>query len=269
MQRFVYQQALFTLFSINTKNLFPTKIKTTWKIIFQGKKIIMYVVKIGGSLLFNEKDQIKQNLISNYAKTIKNIFTQKKEKCAIVVGGGKIARKYVASTRAFGSNESYNDIVGIEAAKLNARLLISALGDSAYPNPPNSFQDFLELYNKTEKIIVCGGFQPGQSTNAVAALIAESISAKKIINLTDVDGVYSDDPDKNPQAKLLSEIKITDFFELIASQTTKAGHYPLFDLTALQIIQRSKINIIFTNGNEPNNLIKALNNDPIGTTILY
>ncbi|HUT80950.1 MAG TPA: UMP kinase [Candidatus Bathyarchaeia archaeon] len=229
----------------------------------------MYVVKIGGSLLFNEKEQIKQNLISNYAKTIKNIFSQKKEKCAIVIGGGKLARKYVASTRAFGSSESYNDIIGIEAAKLNARLFISALGDIAFPNPPDNFQDFLALYNKTEKIIVCGGFQPGQSTNAVAALIAESTAARKIINMTDVDGVYSEDPDKNPQAKLLSEIKIKDFFELIASKTTQAGYYPLFDLTALQIIQRSKIPLNFINGNEPNNLVKALSNEAIGTMIIY
>ncbi|MBN1329808.1 MAG: UMP kinase [Candidatus Heimdallarchaeota archaeon] len=230
---------------------------------------MMYVVKIGGSLLFNEKEQIKQNLISNYAKTIKNIFSQKKEKCAIVVGGGKLARKYVASTRAFGSSESYNDVIGIEAAKLNARLLISALGDFAYPNPPESFQDFLALYHKTEKIIVCGGFQPGQSTNAVAALIAESTHAKKIINMTDVNGVYSEDPDKNPEAKLLLEINIKDFSELITSMITQAGNYPLFDLTALQIIQRSKIPLNFINGSEPNNLAKAVNNELIGTMVIY
>ncbi|MHA1212537.1 MAG: UMP kinase [Candidatus Heimdallarchaeota archaeon] len=229
----------------------------------------MFVVKIGGSLLFNDKEQINQNLISNYAKTIRNVFTEKKVKCAIVVGGGKLARKYIASSRALGATEAYNDLVGIEVAKLNARLLIGALGDLAYPDPPSSFQEFQAIFNTTDRIIVCGGFQPGQSTNAVAALIAEMTHAQKLINLTNVDGVYSDDPNKKSGAKLLDKITVKDFASKLLAEGTKAGYYPLFDYTALQIISRSKIPLHFINGEDPNNLIKAQTNASIGTLVTY
>jgi len=229
----------------------------------------MFVVKIGGSILFDDQNQINNKLVSKYAKTIRNVFSESKKKCAIVVGGGKIARKYISSARSLGATEAYNDVLGIEAAKLNARLIISALGDLAYPDPPENFQEFQDLFALTDKILVCGGFQPGQSTNAVAAVIAELTKAEKLINLTDVDGVYSADPDLSPDAKLLREISINDFISLIASHETKAGQYPLFDNTAVQIVQRSKIKLQFVNGNNPENLKKAILNEKIGTLINY
>lgn len=229
----------------------------------------MFVVKIGGSILFDKENQVKQKLVSNYAKTIRNIFSESKKKCTIVVGGGKIARKYIAATRALGANEAYNDIMGIEAAKLNARLLIGALGELAYPDPPNNFQEFHALFNVTDKIIVCGGFQPGQSTNAVAASIAEIVNAEKLFNLTDVNGVYSADPDKNPDATLFKELAINDFVSLIAKQATKAGQNPLFDYTAVQIVRRSKISLQFINGTNHENLTKAISGKQIGTLITH
>jgi uridylate kinase len=229
----------------------------------------MFVVKIGGSLLFDDKEQINEKLISKYAKTIKNVFKDKNEKCAIVVGGGKLARKYINASRSLGASEAQNDILGIDISKINARLLINALDDLAYPNPPESFEELQQLVNLTNKIIVCGGFQPGQSTNAVAAIIAEVVGAKKLLNLTNVDGVFSQDPNKNTDAKLLETISIKEFKKLISTETTKAGYYPLFDITALQIIQRSKIPLQFINGSNPANLEKALQGTSIGTEITF
>lgn len=229
----------------------------------------MFVIKIGGSLLFDNKEQINEKLISKYTKTIKNVFKDKNEKCAIVVGGGKLARKYINASRSLGASEAQNDVLGIDTSKINAQLIINSLGNLAYPNPPSNFNEFQQIVNLTDKIIVCGGFQPGQSTNAVAALIAETVSAKKLINLTDVDGVFSDDPDTNPEAKLLEKISIEDFTSLISAKNTRAGYYPLFDLTALQIIRRSKISLQFINGTNPTNLVKALNGEKIGTQIIF
>ncbi|MHA1742892.1 MAG: UMP kinase [Candidatus Heimdallarchaeota archaeon] len=229
----------------------------------------MFVVKIGGSLLFNEDEQINAKLISEYARTIRTVFTKQKEKFVIVVGGGKIARRYITASRVLGGTETQNDILGIEVAKLNARLLIAALGNIACPTIPNSFQEFQTIYALTDKVIVCGGFTPGQSTNAVAAAIAEETNATKLINLTNVDGVFTDDPQKNSQAKLQQSIAISAFKTLLQNQKTSAGNYPLFDLTALQIVLRSKIPLVFANGNNPENLLKAIKGENIGTEIKY
>ena len=229
----------------------------------------MFVLKIGGSVLYDEAEQINGNLISQYAKTIRNLMKDTKSKFSLVIGGGKLARKYIDVSRSFGATESYNDEIGIEAAKLNARLIISSLNDSAYPIPPNDFQEFQSIFNLTNKIIICGGFQPGQSTNAVAALISEYTSATKLINLTDVEGVYSDDPDKNPKAKLLESLTINDFSKIVGNQETRAGHYPLFDSTAIQIIKRAKIPVQFINGKNPENLLKAIKGLKIGSLITF
>ena len=116
----------------------------------------MFVVKIGGSILFDEENQINDKLISKYAKTIRNVINDTKKKCTIIVGGGKLARKYIAIARKYGASEETSDIIGIESAKLNARLLISALGESAYPTPPNNLEEFQEFFKQTKKVIVCG-----------------------------------------------------------------------------------------------------------------
>lgn len=229
----------------------------------------MIVVKIGGSVLLDDQFQINTNLISNYAKTIKNVFSGTKNKCAIVVGGGKTARKYIAAARAMGATETYNDVIGIEAARLNARLFIASLGDLAYPDPPKNFDDFLNLYHLTDKIIVAGGFQPGQSTNAVAAAIAEATHAELLLNLTNVDGVYTADPSLNSSAQIITEMSINSLIDLIVPLETQAGQYPLFDYTAVQIVKRSKIKLHFINGNNPLNIQKAIENKKIGTIITH
>jgi uridylate kinase len=256
-------------FPFFTQNLSFTKRKDNMEKYFQGKRI-MFVIKIGGSLLFNDKEQINTKLILNYTKTIRSMFGKKStNSCAIVVGGGKIARKYISASRTFKISESNSDILGIEVAKLNAQLIINALGEDAFPTPVATIQDFAEIRTLTNKIIVCGGFQPGQSTNAVAALLAEISAADKLINLTDVEGVYTSDPETNTEAKLLDKMDINEFYLLIAGKKSKAGSYPLFDCTAANIVRRSKIPLQFINGFKVENLEKAISGQKIGTLIVH
>ena len=58
----------------------------------------------------------------------------------VVAGGGKIARHYISTARRFGSDEASLDIMGIEVSRLNARLMILALGDQAYPTVPGDLE---------------------------------------------------------------------------------------------------------------------------------
>lgn len=229
----------------------------------------MFVIKIGGSILFDQQMQINHNLLLEYTKTIRNLLQKNKRKCVVVVGGGKLARKYIRVARQLGASETLNDLIGIESAKLNARLLISSLGLQAYPYPPNDFREFQALFSSTDKVVVCGGFQPGQSTNAVAAVIAEFTRAQKLFNLTNVDGVYTADPQKDPTAEFLNQVTISTLIELMAAQQTKAGEYPLIDSTALQIVRRSKIPLHFLNGHDPSLLLKALNEEKVGTLVTH
>lgn len=184
----------------------------------------------------------------------------------VVAGGGKVARHYIGIARSFGSDEASLDIMGIGVSRLNARLLIAALGDYAYPTVPVD----LEQVGKAVadgKIVVTGGLHPGQSTNATAALIAEKVRAKIFLNATDVGGIYDSDPNKNKSAKMFKEITVKKCLELLGSENSAAGAYDLMDIVALKVIERSKIPTVVLKS-DPATIKGAIASKPIGTRIV-
>ncbi|MEB3756658.1 MAG: UMP kinase [Desulfurococcales archaeon] len=219
------------------------------------------VVKISGKY-FTPIDPIYAEELS---KVLKEIQSQG-NRIAIVVGGGRTARDYIKPLRELGVNEGHLDLLGIRASRLNAYALALLLGDLAYPEIPGSIEQFLE-YWATGRIVVAGGFQPGQSTNAVSALIAEAITADTLYNMTNVDGVYTDDPKRNPNAVKLDELTISELKNILGRKSANAGTYELFDRLSLDIIERSKIKVVVLDGSDPKNLIRHLGGEKIGTVI--
>ncbi|HEU4604669.1 MAG TPA: UMP kinase [Nitrososphaera sp.] len=202
--------------------------------------------------------------LKKYARMLLDIRGQAQP--VVVAGGGKVARHYINIARGFGSDEASLDILGIEVSRLNARLLIAALGDDAYPAVPVD----LEQVGKAAaggKIVVTGGLHPGQSTNATAALIAEKVKAKKFLNATDVDGIYNSDPNKNKNAKMFKEITVKKCLELLGAENSAAGAYDLMDIVALKVIERSKIPTVVLRS-DPAAIKTAIAGKPIGTRII-
>src|SRR5215218_9102014 len=158
----------------------------------------------------------------------------------VVAGGGKIARHYINIARGFGSDEASLDIMGIEVSRLNAKLLITALGEQAYSQVPKNL-DEVTIAAESGKIVIVGGLHPGQSTNATSALIAEKVRAFRFLNATDVDGIYDLDPNISRNAKLLNEITVNECMEILKDGSSMAGTYDLMDIVALKVIERSKI----------------------------
>ena len=196
------------------------------------KKII--VIKLSGRVFGIE--QTKD--LKDYAR----FFVKISKICQpiLVAGGGKIARHYISNARSSGADESTLDELGIEISRLNAKLLIYALKDRAYPHPPTTLS---EMKNAVESglIIVAGGLHPGQSTNGTAALIAEKVNASEFLNATDVNGIYDSDPNKNKKAKMFKRIDLKDLRNLLVHEDSMAGGYDLMDIVALKVIERSKI----------------------------
>ena len=196
------------------------------------KKII--VIKLSGRVFGIE--QTKD--LKDYAR----FFVKISKICQpiLVAGGGKIARHYISNARSSGADESTLDELGIEISRLNAKLLIYALKDKAYPHPPTTLP---EVKNAVESglIVVAGGLHPGQSTNGTAALIAEKVKASEFLNATDVNGIYDSDPNKNKKAKMFKRIDLKDLRNLLVHEDSMAGGYDLMDIVALKVIERSKI----------------------------
>jgi uridylate kinase len=202
--------------------------------------------------------------LKRYARMLSEI--SEKVQPVVVAGGGKLARDYISTARSLGSDEASLDILGIEVSRLNARLMIIALGDQAYPVVPEDLEQVSKAVT-AGKIVVTGGLHPGQSTNATAALIAEKVKASKFLNATDVNGIYDSDPNKNENARLFNEITVKRCIDLLASEDSAAGGYDLMDIVALKVIERSKIPTVVLKS-DPAVIKKAISHTAVGTRII-
>lgn len=219
------------------------------------------VVSIGGSVLAKE---LLPEKFKNYANAIKEIGKQ--HTVFIVAGGGKAAREYIQVARDLGSDEATCDFIGIELTRLNARLLISALSEAAYYEPPLNYKEARNA-GLTGKIVVMGGVTPGQTTDAVSAVLAEYIGADLLINATSIDGVYTSDPRKNKDARKFKTMTPHQLIEIVMKTEMVAGANSPIDLLAAKIIERSNIKTIVLNGENPRNIIDAINKKYNGTVI--
>ena len=220
------------------------------------------VAAIGGSILLQDYNAER---FKEYAKLLKE--QSEEHEIFVVVGGGKPAREYIGVVRDLGAGEAKCDDIGIEVTRVNAKLLLLALGDYAYQRVPHNFQEALE-FSATGKIVVMGGTEPAHSTDAVSAILAEYVQADMLINLTAVDGLYTKDPKKFDDAELIEEITASDMMDIISGNEVKAGTYEFIDMTAIQMIKRSNLETVIANGNEPQNLIKAIKGEKIGTRVI-
>lgn len=225
----------------------------------QSKPKPRIVIKLSGSLFGLEDAKTLKQFAEFFVKSSK--FCQP----IIIAGGGKIARHYITHARSSGADESTLDEIGIEVSRLNAKLLIFALQDSAYPHPPTNLK---EVANAADSglIVVTGGLHPGQSTNATAALIAEKVRACIFLNATDVDGVYDSDPRKNKNAKKFKKIPLKNLRAMLVHQESVAGGYDLMDIVALKVIERSGIKTRILKA-DIRTLEKAIKGSPEGTEI--
>jgi uridylate kinase len=220
------------------------------------------VLKLGG---FAFDSELSGKKLGTYAKVIKEF--SRRNRLVVVTGGGSIARKYIVAARDLGASEFVCDQIGVRVSRSNAKLLAASLEGAAYSKIPESSDDLMESID-SGLIVVMGGLQPGQSTNAVAALAAEAMRADLLVNATKVDGAYTADPRRDPNAKKLDEVTPDELMKILSTEGFKAGEYDLMDPLALRIIKRSGIEVVIVDGRDPSNIAKALQGRRIGTKII-
>lgn len=220
-------------------------------------------IKIGGHVLYEGEELVTDRLLS-YASVLKKMHWLGHTLC-VVVGGGAPARRFIEAARRLGCHEAVCDEIGIGVSRINALIFASVLGEVAYPLVPSNYFEAKEALS-SGKIVVCGGFQPGQSTVAVAASIAELMKADLLVVATDVDGVYSADPKEDPRATKLAKLTYRDLEKFLTFRI-EAGTYKLFDLLAVKILERAKIPTVVVDGRDPAVLFKILEGEPVGSLI--
>ena len=220
------------------------------------------VISIGGSVLTKE---LNYDHFSRYANTIKELA--KKHDIAVICGGGKPAREFRDIAKNAGRD--VRDFIGIMATHLNASTLASVIGRDAHLIKWKLLKEALkELENMFgRKIVVGGGYDVGTSTDYDAVIFAKTIKADLIVNATNIDGVYSDDPRKNPKARKFDSLSYQEFLNIISKLKQTPGEYRLFDLKGAVLLKAIKVKLIIVDGSNPHEIIDAVNGYHNGTTI--
>jgi len=220
------------------------------------------VLSLGGSVLV---PSLEGHFIGEYAAALRHLS----ERCRlfVVCGGGGEARRYIGVARDLGIDQGTADEAGIGVTRLNAMLLAGALGDAAHPRVAMSYTGALEAAC-SGRIVVLGGITPAQTTDAVAAVIAERAGADLIVNATSVDGIYSADPRKDRSAVRHERLTARELLEIIADNRMDAGANTVIDLVAAKVLERSGIPALVIDGTDPLRLIQALEKgEYVGTLI--
>jgi len=219
------------------------------------------VIKVSGRLMTPPRPAY----LKAFRDAIETIF-DKVEAIGIVVGGGDFAKEYIGALREIGVPESRLDLVGIEVSRLNALVLAQALYPMSYLRVPETLDEAVDMIN-TRRVVVLGGLQPGQSTNAVAASLADAIGASLLINLlSDVDGIYIPAPGV-PGATRANRLSCEELRQIVRDMPQVAGAYDIFDHIAVDIASRAKLRIFFTSGKDPSVLANILEGTAVGTTV--
>lgn len=228
------------------------------------------VLKLSGEAL-REKgsgDNISPQIVQSIARQISEVKSTGVE-LAIVIGGGNIWRGLAASHR--GMNRTTADHMGMLATVINGLALMSALESAGVSV---RVQTAIEMHNFAEPFIlrraiahlesghvvifVAGTGNPFFSTDTTAALRANEIGADVILKATKVDGIYDSDPVKNPDAIRYDRITYSEAL---------AKRLQVMDSTAFSLCMDNRMPIIVFDMNKPENILKALTGEPVGTLV--
>lgn len=228
------------------------------------------VLKLSGeSMAGEEKFGINPAVVEELAKQVKLVQEQGIE-VTVVVGGGNIWRGLAGSAK--GMERAAADYMGMLATVMNAVALQDALeklGVDTRVQSAIEMREVAEPYIRRKAvrhleknrvvIFAAGTGNPYFSTDTTAALRAAEINADVILMAKKgVDGVYDDDPKKNPNAK---KFETLEYIEVLQRGLQ------VMDSTAISLCMDNKIQIVVFNVDKYENILKAAVGEPIGTTV--
>jgi uridylate kinase len=220
------------------------------------------VISLGGSLIV--PNEIDVFFLRNFVSVIKE-YTTRGFKFIIITGGGRIARNYTLSSKEIGnpSNEDL-DWIGIQSTRLNAEFVRVGFGELAYPD---IILDPENIPETDKPIILGGGWKPGNSSDLAAVFSAQTVGAKKIINLSNIDYVYDKDPRYNHDAIKIPKSTWSDFRALIPKEWDPGLNSP-FDPVAAEKAESLGLEVAILNGKNIENLKNYLDGvEFVGTVI--
>jgi len=230
------------------------------------------VISLGGSIV--APDGVDIEFLKKFVSLIKSFIESDKDRHFIfVVGGGAPARRYQSAFREISDcicsaecnldNEA--DWIGIMATRLNAQLVKALMcewcNQDVVTNP-------LEVDPLTGRVLIAAGWKPGFSTDYDAVLLAERFGADMVINLSNIEKVFTADPKTDPNAKPIDKISWADFRAIVGDEWVPGKNVP-FDPIASRHASKIGMKVICAGGRNLENLEKILRGEDFVGTEIY
>ncbi|MGI0129542.1 MAG: UMP kinase [Thermoplasmata archaeon] len=216
------------------------------------------VLSVGGSVLLTGDGD--REYVHRLAELLREVG--RSTPLVVTTGGGRTAREYIRLGRDLGLTEVELDELGIEVSRLHARLLAASVGPPTPAHPPPTIALAVHELSRASPVIL-GGTEPGHTTDGTAALIAARLRAVRMVNATDVDGLYDEDPRTHPEARLIPRTRWADFRRrVLAATSAQAGQNFLFDRLGADTLARGGIPLWIVPGRDLRNLASALRGAP-------
>ncbi|HSE46706.1 MAG TPA: UMP kinase [Gemmatimonadales bacterium] len=227
------------------------------------------LLKLSGEALAGEKGYgLDFKVVESFADELLTVHAGGIQ-LSLVVGGGNILRGTTASRQ--GLDRVSADYMGMLATVINALAVQDILerkGVQTRVMTAIRMESLAEPYirrralrhmEKGRLVIFAGGTgNPYFSTDTAAVLRALEIEADAILKGTNVDGVFTADPKKDPGARLIPELTFQDAL---------VNGYEVMDRSAFGLCQTNKLPIIVFNMNQAGNLDRVLRGEPVGTIV--
>lgn len=224
------------------------------------------VISLGGSIV--APDNVDVDFLKRFTDLIRSfIETDSNSRFIFVVGGGAPARHYQNAYREIlpqAVKDEEADWIGIMATRLNAQLvkaLMSEWCNQDVITNPREVEPF------TGRVLVAAGWKPGFSTDYDAVLLAERFGADMVINLSNIEKVFTADPKIDPNARPIDKISWADFRAMVGDEWIPGKNVP-FDPVASRHAEKINLKVICAGGRNLGNLEKILKDeDFVGTEI--
>lgn len=227
------------------------------------------LLKLSGEALMGDKQfGIDNNRLGLYANQIKEI-TDLGVELAIVIGGGNIFRGVQAEEG--GMDRTHGDYMGMLATMINAMALQAALEATGVDSRLMSAIEMREIaepyvrrravrHLEKGRVIIFGAGtgNPFFTTDSAASLRAIEINADVILKGTRVDGIFTEDPEKNPDATKYESLSFDDVY---------SNSLNVMDMTAFTLCKENHLPIIVFNMNKEGNLKRLIQGEPVGTIV--
>lgn len=230
------------------------------------------ILRLGGSIVSHSNKVIDFDYLREFRDLLRDQILLGR-RFIIVLGGGQTYREYrdLAMQKGNIQNETDLHYIGIAINNLHAEIVRAFLGEEITEEKvwKNEDVNYLAQMRYEKPVAVAGGFLPGRSSDWAALQIAKTWGVKRILDLKNIDGVYSADPRTVPGAKHFPKLSWDKYMETIGNVETHepGAHFPV-DAVAAKESKELGVEFVIIKATDLPNIENAINEEDFRGTVI-